>query len=115
VIVDINKDTLEEGKKVVESSGMKVRNRSIILLLVQAEFMTRDADLVFRKVSGSTGQCYDFAGVLVPSTHTFETELLQFQKAMAVNCTGVFLCAEHELKQMMKQDSTEVYALPFIA
>ncbi|KAH9224852.1 hypothetical protein DL95DRAFT_400155 [Leptodontidium sp. 2 PMI_412] len=50
----------------------------------------------------------NFADILGPMDHTSELPLEEFQKVMAVNCTGVYLCTKHELRQMMKQDSIEV-------
>lgn len=56
----------------------------------------------------------NFADILGPMDHTSELPLEEFQKVMAVNCTGVYLCTKHELRQMMKQDSIEVFVLPSV-
>jgi NAD(P)-dependent dehydrogenase (short-subunit alcohol dehydrogenase family) len=127
VIVDINQATLEEGKKIVESYGTKC-------LAVQAD-VTKEEDVeravaaaveefgridyaayvafVFlvvwsEKGDGELMRVRNFAGVLGPATHTFETSFEDYQKCMAVNCTGVFLSTKHEIRQMMKQESIEV-------
>ena len=50
----------------------------------------------------------NFAGVLGPATHTFETSFEDYQNYMTVNCTGVFLSTKHEIRQVMKQERIEV-------
>ncbi|KAG4433444.1 hypothetical protein IFR05_011070 [Cadophora sp. M221] len=105
VIVDINQETLNAGKKIVEAYGTKC-------LAIQAD-VTKEED-VERAVSeavrefGRIDYAANFAGILGPMDHTSEVPLEEFQKVMAVNCTGVYLCTKHELRQMMKQDSIEV-------
>lgn len=44
------------------------------------------------------------AGIGQPLKPTSETDVADFEKVMAVNLKGVFLCEKHELRQMEKQE-----------
>ncbi len=54
----------------------------------------------------------NFAGIVGPSDSIINLDVEKWRKTLEVNSTGVMLCNKHELIQMMKQDSTEVYAPP---
>ncbi|KAH7409508.1 hypothetical protein BKA64DRAFT_399128 [Cadophora sp. MPI-SDFR-AT-0126] len=105
VIVDINQETLNEGRKIVESYGTKC-------LDIQAD-VTKEKDIERAvaeavKEFGRIDYAANFAGILGPMDQTSDLPLEGFQKVMSVNCTGVYLSTKHELRQMMKQDSLEV-------
>jgi NAD(P)-dependent dehydrogenase (short-subunit alcohol dehydrogenase family) len=53
----------------------------------------------------------NFAGVIGPGERISDIELKDWEKVMAVNTTGVFLCNKYQLRQMAKQESIEVYAV----
>lgn len=52
----------------------------------------------------------NFAGVIGPPERISEIELKDWEKVMAVNTTGVFLCNKYQMRQMAKQESVEVCA-----
>jgi NAD(P)-dependent dehydrogenase (short-subunit alcohol dehydrogenase family) len=49
--------------------------------------------------------CYrNFAGIVGAAAKvSWDTEVKDFEKVMAVNSTGVFVCTKFELQQMIKQ------------
>jgi NAD(P)-dependent dehydrogenase (short-subunit alcohol dehydrogenase family) len=51
----------------------------------------------------------NFAGVIGPAERITDIDVKDWEKVMAVNTTGVFLCNKYEMKQMAKQESIEVY------
>lgn len=51
----------------------------------------------------------NFAGVIGPLGPTWDTNLDDWKRVLEVNTVGVWLCNKYQLKQMMKQDSIEVY------
>ncbi|KAH7336074.1 hypothetical protein BKA65DRAFT_402711, partial [Rhexocercosporidium sp. MPI-PUGE-AT-0058] len=100
-IVDINQETLNEGKKTIEAYGTKC-------LAIQAD-VSKEED-VERAVAeavrdfGRIDYAANFAGIIGPMDQTAELSFESFQKVMAVNCTGVYLCTKHQLKQMMNEE-----------
>ena len=40
---------------------------------------------------------------------TWDTDLKHWRKVIEINTIGLFICNKHELKQMLKQDSIEVF------
>lgn len=51
----------------------------------------------------------NFAGIIGPLAMTWDTDLTQWRKVIEINTIGLFICNKHELKQMLKQESIEVY------
>jgi NAD(P)-dependent dehydrogenase (short-subunit alcohol dehydrogenase family) len=118
VIVENQKETLEEGKKIIQSYGTKVGT------LEKDEKKWPLADLKFEswKLSSSTSKCRqrgryqnavatavaefssidyaaNFTGILGSVIHTFETALGDYQKTMAANFTGIILSTNDGLNQ----------------
>jgi NAD(P)-dependent dehydrogenase (short-subunit alcohol dehydrogenase family) len=50
----------------------------------------------------------NFAGIIGPLKHIWETDLDQWRKVIEVNTIGVWICNKYEMKQMMQQDSIQV-------
>lgn len=40
---------------------------------------------------------------------TWDTDVAHWRNVMEINTIGLFICCKHELKQMLKQESIEVY------
>ena len=40
---------------------------------------------------------------------TWDTDLADWRKVIEINTIGLFICNKHELKQMLKQDSVEMF------
>lgn len=40
---------------------------------------------------------------------TWDSDLTHWRKVIEINTIGLFTCCKHELKQMLKQESIEVY------
>ena len=70
--------------------------------------VTEEADVTrcFEAFAGKTGRIdvlFNNAGIFVPAAPIDETPLEVWQKALAVNLTGMFLCARAAFAQMRKQ------------
>lgn len=44
-----------------------------------------------------------------------DLDVEKFRKTLDINTTGVMLCTKHQMRQMMKQDSIEVYSLSYLS
>lgn len=51
----------------------------------------------------------NFAGIIGPLGATWDTSLEEWKRVIEVNTVGVWLCNKYQLRQMMKQDSIEVW------
>lgn len=51
----------------------------------------------------------NFAGIVGPLEMTWDVNLDDWRKVIEVNSIGLFICNKHELKQMIKQSSINVY------
>jgi NADP-dependent 3-hydroxy acid dehydrogenase YdfG len=51
----------------------------------------------------------NFAGIVGPLQNVWDTDLDQWRKVIEINEIGLLICNKHELKQMLKQDSIQVY------
>ncbi|EXJ92434.1 hypothetical protein A1O3_00985 [Capronia epimyces CBS 606.96] len=76
----------------------------------EAEFQGAIAQAVAE--FGRIDYAANFAGIGGPHKHISEITVEEWEQVLAVNTTGVFISTKHELLQMMKQDSVEVY-VPF--
>lgn len=54
----------------------------------------------------------NFAGIIGPLEMTWDIDLTQWRRVLDINTVGLFICCKHELKQMLKQESIEVYDAP---
>jgi len=110
VIVDIqDEETMKGAKAEVESHGNKVK-----CLPIRANVTDeKDVESAIAKTVSEFGRidyAANFAGVGGPHKNISDTTVEEFEKVMAINTTGVFICTKHQLLQMMKQDSIEVEA-----
>lgn len=76
--------------------------------------MTKEADVIqaVQKAVEKFGRidyAANFAGIVGPPDTIINLDVEKWRKTLEVNSTGVMLCTKHELIQMMKQDSLEVY------
>ena len=53
----------------------------------------------------------NFAGIVGPLDMTWDTDTEKFRRVVEVNSIGLWICNKHELKQMIKQSSIEVYVV----
>jgi len=108
VILDIQDDEIMNGARAeVESHGSKVK-----CLTIRAD-VTKEKEVesaIAKTVSefGRIDYTANFAGVGGPYKTIAETTVEEWEKVMAINTTGVFICTKHQILQMMKQDSLEV-------
>jgi len=100
VLSDVNRAGLDETLAMLESGGERV-------LAVPCD--VSNADGVARMVKAGTDHfgrldiAVNNAGVASELTRLDAITLKDFNHIMAVNVTGVFLCMQQELRQMMKQ------------
>jgi len=106
VIVDINDEaTMAEGKANIEAYGTKclairadVSNEEDVKKAIAATVAEFGRIDYAANMAGITG-----AGV----ERSWDTEVKNFEKVIAVNTTGTFICTKLELQQMMKQEPLE--------
>ncbi|KIW33468.1 uncharacterized protein PV07_00318 [Cladophialophora immunda] len=106
VIVDIQDEkTCEAGKKAVEAYGTEcLVIRADVTQEQEVERAVKEAVARFGRIDYAA----NFAGVIGPGERISEIELKDWEKVMAVNSTGVFLCNKYEMRQMAGQESIEV-------
>jgi NAD(P)-dependent dehydrogenase (short-subunit alcohol dehydrogenase family) len=67
----------------------------------EIEAMFAEADRVFGKLDILVNN----AGILPSRVHPVELALEHWEKTLAVSLTGTFLCSQHAVKRMMKQEN----------
>lgn len=102
VITARNKDLLEETEAVLKKTGRKIL--SIVADVSKPEDVARMIDEAVSKFQ-TLDIAVNNAGIVTPPMHFHETPLDDWQKVISVNLTGLFLCMQKEIEQMLKQGS----------
>jgi NAD(P)-dependent dehydrogenase (short-subunit alcohol dehydrogenase family) len=100
VIVDIDKDHLDETEGILKTTGKKV------LKVVADVSNPRDvARMVDESVSnlGQLNIAVNNAGIITKPARFHEMPPEDWNKVISVNLTGVFLCMQKEIELMLKQ------------
>ena len=101
VVVDTNAEGGEETRQHIEDAGGEA-------IFVRAD-VTRESDVeraVARSIEayGRLDSAFNNAGVSDAVSALHEISLESWNRVIAVNLTGVFLCMKHEIAQMLRQD-----------
>jgi NAD(P)-dependent dehydrogenase (short-subunit alcohol dehydrogenase family) len=99
VIVDINKDRLDETGGILKKIGGKVLK--IIADISKSDDISRMADETFTHF-GQLDIAVNNAGIVHKPYRFHETPLEEWNRLMAINMTGVFVCMQREIDLMLK-------------
>ena len=104
VIGDLNADSAEETAHLVRASGAQAK--AMRLDVTQEESVhafTGEALKAFGRIDGA----FNNAGILGPVKELAEVPLEDFERIMAVNVRGVWLCMQAQLRAMLRQAPPE--------
>ncbi|GAB6194433.1 SDR family oxidoreductase [Desulfocastanea catecholica] len=101
VITARDKERLKETETIIKKTGRKVL--SIAADVSKPDDVARMVDetvSVFNKLDIAVNN----AGIVSPPVRFHEMRIEDWQQVISVNLTGLFLCMQKEIEQMMKQD-----------
>lgn len=104
VIGDLNADSAEETARLARASGAEAR--AMRLDVAQEESVhafTEEALKAFGRIDGA----FNNAGILGPVKELAEVPLEDFERIMAVNVRGVWLCLQAQIRAMLRQAPPE--------
>ncbi len=100
VCADINETQAMETEAIIAINGTKT-------LAVRADVSNpEDVKAMFRKVDQEFGRLdilFNNAGIVTKNARVHETSLADWDKVIAINLTGVFLCMQEGIKLMLRQ------------
>ena len=99
VIADIHKDRLGETETMLKKSGSKVL--SVIADMAEPSDVARMVDETFSSF-GRLDIAVNNAGIVHKPYRYHETPLEEWNRLMAINMTGVFVCMQREIALMLK-------------
>ena len=100
VIGDLNADSAEETARLARASGAEAR--ALPLDVTQEKSVhafTDEALKAFGRIDGA----FNNAGILGPVKELAEVPLEDFERIMAVNVRGVWLCLQAQIRVMLRQ------------
>lgn len=100
-VCDIDEANAKETAETIAAAGGEA-----IALRTDVSDEASVGEMVARTVErfGRLDAAMNNAGVTSPHIAFHEMELAEWERMIAVNLTGVFLCMKHEIKQMIGQD-----------
>jgi NAD(P)-dependent dehydrogenase (short-subunit alcohol dehydrogenase family) len=102
VIADINKEALQETKKLTESISKDV-SVTVVQLDVRDEKSVKNLIDVAISTYGRIDYCANVAGIIkFGDTTVLPTE--DFDLVYEINLRGVFLCAKYQISAMLEQE-----------
>jgi gluconate 5-dehydrogenase len=99
VIADINKDRLGETEGMLKKIGVKVLK--IMADMSEPDDIARMVDETFTNF-GQLNIAVNNAGIVHKPYRFHETPLEEWDRLMAINMTGVFVCMQREIALMLK-------------
>lgn len=104
VIGDLNADSAEETARLVRASGAEARAlRLDVTQEASVHAFTDEALKSFGRIDGA----FNNAGILGPVKELAEVPLEDFERIMAVNVRGVWLCMQAQVRAMLRQPPPE--------
>lgn len=100
VIMDVNKDRLDETESMLQKSGGNVLN--IVADVSEPADVTRMVDETLSRF-GRLDIAVNNAGIVHKPYRFHETPLEEWNRLMVINMTGVFTCMQRELEWMIGQ------------
>jgi NAD(P)-dependent dehydrogenase (short-subunit alcohol dehydrogenase family) len=104
VIGDLNADSAEETARLVRAAGAEAK---ALPLDVKREDSVRAFTDEALKAFGRVDGAFNNAGVLGPVKELAEVTLEDFERVMAVNARGVWLCLQAQIRVMLRQAPPE--------
>jgi NAD(P)-dependent dehydrogenase (short-subunit alcohol dehydrogenase family) len=104
VIGDLNADSAEETARLARAAGAEAK--ALALDVTQEDSVrafTEGALRAFGRIDGA----FNNAGVLGPVKELAEVSLDDFERVMAVNVRGVWLCLQAQIRAMLRQAPPE--------
>jgi gluconate 5-dehydrogenase len=102
VIVDINKDHLDETEGILKKTGRKVLK--IVADVSNPADVARMAEETVSKL-GQLNIAVNNAGIVHKPYRFHETPLKEWNRLISINMTGVFICMQREVEVMLKGQS----------
>ncbi len=101
-LADYNEDAVKEAAKQLNEEGFKA-----IAIRCDVTKESEVADMVAQTVAafGRLDYAYNNAGVHVNVAETADADSAEFDKAIAVNLKGIWLCMKYELQELRKHGS----------
>lgn len=100
VCADINETQAKETEAIIAKNGTKT-------LVVSGDVSNpEDVKAMFGKVDQEFGRLdilFNNAGIVTKNARVHETSLADWDKVIAINLTGVFLCMQEGIKLMLRQ------------
>lgn len=100
VCADINETRAKETEAIIAKNGTKT-------LVVSGDVSNpEDVKTMFGKVDQEFGRLdilFNNAGIVTENARVHETSLADWDKVIAINLTGVFLCMQEGIKLMLRQ------------
>src|SRR5258706_1440238 len=100
VIGDLNADSAEETARLARAAGGEVR--ALPLDVTQEKSVQAFTDDALREF-GRIDCAFNNAGILGPVKELAEVPLEDFERVMAVNVRGVWLCMQAQIRVMLRQ------------
>ena len=104
VIGDLNADSAEETAQLVRVSGAEARALQLDVTREESVHAFTDEAL---KAFGRIDSAFNNAGILGPVKELAEVPLEDFERIMAVNVRGVWLCLQAQIRAMLRQAPPE--------
>ncbi|MDO0920240.1 MULTISPECIES: glucose 1-dehydrogenase [unclassified Enterococcus] len=101
-MADVDKEALTKAAKALQAEGHRV-----LPIVCDVSDETQVKAMMDQTVAifGTLDAAYNNAGVNSPMTDTADLAAAEYDRIMAINLKGVWLCMKYELQQMRKQGS----------
>lgn len=104
VIGDLNAESAEETARLVRAAGAEAKALPLdVTKESSVNSFTEGALKAFGRIDGA----FNNAGVLGPVREMAEVTLEDFERVMAVNVRGVWLCLQAQIRAMLRQSAPE--------
>ena len=104
VIGDLNAESAEETAHLARAAGAEAKSLALDVTREQSvHAFTEEALKAFGRIDGA----FNNAGVLGPVRELAEVTLEDFERIMAVNVRGVWLCLQAQIRAMLRQTPPE--------
>ncbi len=104
VVGDLNLETAEETARLARVAGVEARAQKLDVTQEKSvQAFTEGALKAFGRIDGA----FNNAGILGPLQEMAEVPLEDFERVMAVNVRGVWLCMQAQIRAMLRQAPPE--------
>jgi len=99
VVADVNQQAAEAVVNALNIPGRAIAVKCDVSQEREVEAMVAEAVRAFGRVDCA----FNSAGIHIPVSNTADGDLEQFERLMAINVRGTWLCMKHQLRQMEAQ------------